>query len=272
MSDGFTTCEAVWHLAAFIYFRVPYMQIISGMHRSGTSLMGRLFHEIEADLGAVEHFYPADKWNPEGYFEQQDIYAINTALIHGLWWKFAYFHLPSTETIFRRAAKQALHIQQTAVKYYGKIVKAPHFCLTLNAWLEHGAQISHILVCLREPIHVACSIRKRNLISIDRALELWFLHNQRLLEQINDLPVWFVRYEHILDNELFREEMRAAFCFLGFAVTDNTLEDLYNTCVKPSMNHQQERLFKYSPKIETLWQHLLQRHQAQCEKGTIHAC
>ena len=73
------------------------MRIITGMHRSGTSLVARLFYEFGADMGTPEYFYRPDKWNPEGYFEQPDIHAINMPLINGPWWKLAYFWLPSTK-------------------------------------------------------------------------------------------------------------------------------------------------------------------------------
>ncbi|MCZ7545119.1 MAG: hypothetical protein M5R40_17055 [Anaerolineae bacterium] len=75
------------------------MRIISGMHRSGTSLMGQLLHAVGIDMGTPDTFFPADRWNPDGYYEQRDIIRVNKALVRGPFWKFAYFRLPSTETI-----------------------------------------------------------------------------------------------------------------------------------------------------------------------------
>ncbi len=59
------------------------MKIISGMHRSGTSLVARLFFEGGANMGNPLEFYRSDKWNTDGYFEQPDIHSINMPLING---------------------------------------------------------------------------------------------------------------------------------------------------------------------------------------------
>ena len=67
------------------------MKLIAGMHRSGTSLVARLAFELGADFGDPETFYRPDRWNPDGYFEQIDIHAINMPLINGPLWKFSLF-------------------------------------------------------------------------------------------------------------------------------------------------------------------------------------
>ena len=66
------------------------MHIITGMHRSGTSLVARIFHLMGANLGDEDTFYQPDMWNPEGYFEQPDIHSINMPLVNGIFWKFSY--------------------------------------------------------------------------------------------------------------------------------------------------------------------------------------
>ncbi len=136
------------------------MKLILGMHRSGTSLMARLAMEAGGDLGDPNTFYSGDKWNPDGYFEQVDIHKVNMPLINGPWGKFAYFKLPSTETILSRSEKLASLIAEYGKKYEGKVIKETRFCLTLPAWQKHGANIEKVLVCLRHPSEVAGSIKK----------------------------------------------------------------------------------------------------------------
>jgi hypothetical protein len=239
------------------------MHIITGMHRSGTSLVAQLFYEAGADLGNVEHFYRSDKWNSDGYFEQPDIHAINIPLINGPWWKFAYFCLPSTRTILKRAEKRADQIRQTATCYRDKIVKETRFCLTLPAWLKYGAQIDRVLVCLRDPIQVARSIQRRNLTTLGHALHLWYIHNSRLLENAKEMPIWFVYYGELLDEKSFLKEMKGAYQFLGYDLTVRELEILRERCVKPHMNHHPEKTAIYPRRIKVLWQDLLKRHQGQ---------
>lgn len=242
------------------------MKIISGMHRSGTSLIARLFHEAGADMGDPDTFYRPDKWNPDGYFEQPAIHEVNMPLIRGRWWKFSYFMLPSEKTILKRARKLAGRIRETAACFEGKVVKEARFCLTLPAWLAYGAHIDRILVCLRDPIHVAGSLQKRNRISVRRALGLWSLHNSRLLESAKGIDLWFVYYRNVLSQELYFHEMGSAFRFFGYNFSDDELGALRTKCVKPQMNHHQQQSFSYPPDVQKLWDELLNRHESQFDR------
>jgi hypothetical protein len=241
------------------------MKIISGMHRSGTSLVARIFYESGADMGDPETFYRPDKWNPDGYFEQPDIHAINMPLINGPWWKFSYFHLPSTKKILARAAKRAEQIRAASAKYTGRVVKETRFCLTLSAWIRYGAEIEGMLVCLRDPIQVARSLQKRNSISIRRGLNLWYLHNIRLLEQAADLPAWYVYYDNLLAEEKFYKEMGSALRFFGYDLPPDRMEAIRRKCVKPQMNHNAGKADFYPQKITALWEKLFESHNAQFE-------
>jgi len=246
------------------------MYIISGMHRSGTSLVARLFYEVGADLGNTEDFYPADQWNADGYYEQLSIHAVNSALVHGHWWKFAYFWLPSTKTVMKRAEKFVSQIYQSSVEYKDKVVKDPRFCLTLPAWVKYGMQMDKILFCLREPIQVARSLRTRNFATTNHGLKLWYLHNQRLLENLENsqgVSVWFVSYQNILHEQSFVREMQAAYQFFGYRFTADELKAIYKNYVKRAMNHNgQEKTPSYPREIEALWKELLERHASQFKK------
>jgi len=122
------------------------MKIITGMHRSGTSLVAKILFEAGADFGSPESFYPKDKWNTEGYFEQPDIHRINMPLIHGRLGKYAYFKLPSTATILRRAERLSTKIAEAIRTYRKKTVKETRFCLTLPAWIKYDAPVSHVII------------------------------------------------------------------------------------------------------------------------------
>ena len=239
------------------------MRIIAGMHRTGTSLVARLFHEMGADLGDPETFYRPDRWNPDGYYEQPDIHAVNMPLIHGLFGRFAYFRLPSEATVRRRGRRMAREIQQTASRYEGKVVKENRFCLTLGAWLEQGASVERIVVCLREPAHVVQSLKRRNTISHRLAYSLWLAHYQRLLDTIGDIPRWFVDYANLLDPERFMEEMEPALRFMKVEGDSEKLADLRKTQVKPQMSHGRDGPNAYPEQVETLWNELRDRHQVQ---------
>jgi len=239
------------------------LRIITGMHRSGTSLVGRLFFEAGADMGNPDTFYRADRWNPEGYYEQPDIHAINMPLINGPWWKFSYFWLPSTQTIIKRARKMEDQIRDTALMYRGKVVKETRFCLTLPAWLEFGAQVEGIIICLRDPIAVARSIQKRNKTTLGHGYKLWRIHNERILEHSRGIPTWYIDYRRLLNAETFMEEMPPAMEFFGFQLGEDRLKVLCEQNVRPGMNHNREQVSEYPPKIRQLWSELKARHARQ---------
>lgn len=240
------------------------MKIITGMHRSGTSLVAKLFHDAGADMGNPATFYRPDKWNPEGYYEQPDIHAINMPLINGPWWKFAYYRLPSTETIMRRAVKLEEQIRKTSLAYQGKVVKETRFCLTLPAWLHYEAPVDRLLICLRDPIQVAYSIQKRNRTLLRHGYYMWHLHNERILEFAGDtIPVWVVYYHNLLQPETYLQEMNSAFKFMGMELSSGRLEDLWKGSVNTDMNHNPVRREKYPDKVQKVWDTMKSKHAAQ---------
>jgi hypothetical protein len=227
--------------------------------------MGQLFYAAGVDMGDPATFFPADRWNPDGYYEQSDVIAVNKALLHGPYGKFAYFFLPSTRTIMKRARKHAEQLKGIAQKYQGKAIKEPRFCLTLPAWVEHGAEIERLILCLREPIQVAQSIQRRDLGLIRHGLYLWYTHNKTLLEHIGNIPVWYVRYSYIIGEDTRREELGRAFQFFGHDLSDERLKTLADECIKPGLHNHTQTTHVYPKHIRRLWDDLCARHAAQFE-------
>ncbi|MBW2658021.1 MAG: hypothetical protein JRC87_00245 [Deltaproteobacteria bacterium] len=239
------------------------MKIITGMHRSGTSLVARLFSQAGADMGSPETFYQADRWNPGGYYEQTDIHAVNMPLVNGIWWKFAYFFLPSTDTILRRAKKYEGLIRRIDADYRGKIVKENRFCLTLPAWQRYDTTVEKILICIRSPGQVVSSIIKRNHTTRRHGYYLWHLHNQRILRHAEKIPIWFIDYNNLLKPELFEKEMAAALNFFGIDFPADNIVNMGSKNVRRDMNHHAGRTYSYPPNVHELWRNLKQLHRNQ---------
>lgn len=239
------------------------MRIVSGMHRSGTSLLARLLHDAGADLGDADSFYPADQWNPAGYYEQRDVHAINMPLIHGRYGKLAYFHLPSVTTVLRRADRRSRQIRAAARKYDRCVVKEARFCLTLPAWLRHGAAVETILVCLRNPFEVARSLRRRNKIPLALGYRLWRQHNERLLGSVGDIPHRFVLYEANVNEASYIDEIQPALSFMGIARSRNEVAEL---CADKIHFRSTPAAFPETAipsSAARLWSRLLELHAAQ---------
>jgi len=248
------------------------MYIISGMHRSGTSLVARLLYEAGADMGDSATFYRGDKWNPDGYYEQPEVHRINMRLINGWWGKLAYFKLPGTETIMRRAGRIRGDIGRMAAKYKDKVVKETRFCLTLPAWLAHGARVDRMLICLRDPVAVAASLKRRNWITTNLAYQLWLEHNNRLLaERPAEIPIWFVNYANLLNEQTFSQEISLAIRFLGMDLSDGRLVQLQQSIVKPSPDQTEPADVDYPEEVQRLWERLKEAHKLQFNFGTEQA-
>ena len=233
------------------------MKLITGMHRSGTSITARLFYEAGADMGDPDKFYPGDKWNPDGYFEQPKFHSVNMPLINGPWGKLSYFRLPSEKTIIRRARKFSKIIPEIAKEYKGKVVKETRFCLTFPAWKAYGTDINKVLINIREPIQVANSLKKRNHIPVRIGLKLWYEHNSRILKYTENVPRMILNYNDLLDSERSFSELKRALIFMEIDIPDIKITTILKTFVKPSMNHNIASNFNYDKRIGSLWNRIL---------------
>jgi hypothetical protein len=233
------------------------MKLITGMHRSGTSLVARLIYESGGDFGDPETFYPPDRWNPDGYFEQPDVHAMNMPLVNGSLGRLSYLSLPKKPTILKRAEKMNLAV---AAKTYGqKIVKETRFCLTLPAWLDQGVEIEKILICLRDPVSVAKSLKKRNRLPVWKGVKLWQQHYECLLENAMDIPRRIIYYDDLLNPDLFAKELRPSLNFLGLDADKEELTALFTKCVRPS-----DKVCGPIPKaVDRLWSELKEMHSNQ---------
>jgi len=239
------------------------MKIITGMHRSGTSLVARLAYEAGAEMGDPAGFYRPDRWNPDGYYEQVGVHRINMSLVNGPWGKLTYFKLPSEETVLRRGRKLAGEIRQAASNFADAVVKDPRFALTLPAWQAQGARVDGMLVCLRDPSSVAGSLRKRNRATRGHALRLWHEHNRRLLDLAEEVPTRFLYYPALLRPETYDAELALLLDFLDLETTAAKRRDLWSRCVKPGLDHNPPDEKADPPGVAELWRELTRRYREQ---------
>lgn len=59
------------------------MIVVTGMHRSGTSLVAMTLEALGVSFGNHEEFYGSDRWNERGYFERRDVIDLNSRLLTG---------------------------------------------------------------------------------------------------------------------------------------------------------------------------------------------
>lgn len=239
------------------------MQILAGMHRSGTSLAARLLQQAGADLGDPAGFYPADRWNPDGYFEPMDVRTLNCRLLHGPFGRFAYFHLPSEATMRRRGRHLTTEFKEIDSRYKGKLVKDPRFTVTAPIWEENGLKIEKFLICLREPMEVADSLRRRNWITRRMGLKLWEEHHRRLLRSLEGRSVWWIRYSRLVDPDHSVKEHAGAVRFLGLPFDEARDGERVRSIVRSRVNEHNQPYTLYPKSLTELWTELCERHTHQ---------
>lgn len=173
----------LWHFAngfgGSLRYKVtgPLTIVVLGMHRSGTSCVARMINGCGASLGV--EVIPANASNPLGHWEALEGLVINDLVLElsgGDW-----AHPPrrlTTDSYLRwrmRGFLGRLHRQGTAVW------KDPRTVLTFPLW-KPMLRNYRIVAVFRHPMSVAKSLKTRDGLDLDRALQLWATYNERLLE------------------------------------------------------------------------------------------
>ena len=158
---------------------------ITGMHRSGTSMVARLLNICGVYLGTQDEIIPPRPDNPAGFWENIDFVTLNDEILasKGGGWDF-----PFPQAADGWELEPALAPLRTKAKELVKVLiehetwgwKDPRSSFTFPFWKSLLPHLK-VLVCLRNPLEVALSLHKRNNNSIPFGLNLWLTYNQRLL-------------------------------------------------------------------------------------------
>jgi hypothetical protein len=221
---------------------------VLGMHRSGTSVIARAVNLLGVDLGAEEHMHRPRADNPNGFWENGNLVALNDELLSrhgGTWdeppvlppdWQFA----PELEDC-RRRARELIRNEFGSSPHWGW--KDPRTCLTLPFWTQFLDRVSYI-ICLRNPVDVARSLQARDGFSPDKSLNLWLLYIGAALVHTTGQRRLFLFYEDFMANR--SQELHRLAAFLGPAAlakhgeANRRLDDF----IKSDLQHHQSSLLE----------------------------
>ncbi len=182
------------------------MNVVTGMHRSGTSFLAQVLDQLGADFGDPQNLFRADKWNQNGYFEHVGVVDTNNRMILGPrakmeYWldenerfssrlknallsrKWKYFLFPALKKIHARAGDYATDLRAVHDQYQGKFVKDPRFCLTLSPWRDRGP-LEGLVFSYRHPSLVAGSLARREKLPRGFGYRYWLYHVQNFFRQL----------------------------------------------------------------------------------------
>ncbi|MEG4270259.1 MULTISPECIES: glycosyltransferase [unclassified Microcoleus] len=237
----------------------PSVFIVTGMHRSGTSLTASLFQKVGVDIGK-KLVGPADG-NVKGHFENVDFVEFHKSVLrsHGIDELGCTFEktIPVAPE-YVEMAKRAIDQNQHSHKHWGW--KDPRTALFWDFWLNLLPEANFICV-YRSPWEVVDSLYRRGtdvslLQNPEKAVKMWIHYNQQVLELYERFP-----HRCLLANvypigntpELFLDRVNEKFNVnLGAIPGDNFEESLLvNDIVK---SHRPSLIEKYFPEALELYE------------------
>lgn len=159
--------------------------VVTGMHRSGTSMVANYLQGCGVDIG--DNLQPGDVGNPKGYYEDMDILRFHQDLL-------AYFGVGTFPTgdleISRHVPEEfRLRVHEILRRKANSSVWGWKDCRTslfLPFWQDMIPEVNFLFL-FRHPVSVVDSLLRRGTDpSLVRrpaiALQSWRLHNERILD------------------------------------------------------------------------------------------
>lgn len=198
--------------------------IITGMSRSGTSMIAGLLQMCDLYLG--ENLKPAKSDNPKGCFEDLEFLAINREI----------FRLNNggggkpPKNISPLPSDLIVRMQRFISKWPRNILvgwKDPRACITVKTWNELiSPERLKVVFVSRPHTEIARSLNKRHGMSEAKALKLCEFYYQKAKENLVKSGVYegiehiYTFYHNYFKN--WRRELEVVTKFLGLNISEDT--------------------------------------------------
>lgn len=177
--------------------------VVTGMHRSGTSLLAQLLEGLGADFGPQNERIAPGPDNPRGFVEMRRLVLLNDEILErsgGSWDEPP--ELPGEPNLrrpeWKRLRRDARFLIRGVFGWRGRgWVKDPRLALTLPFW-RYAIRVDGVVALVREPVAVADSLRLRDGMATDHALALYVHHLLQLLRHASD-ATWIVQEQLVAD-------------------------------------------------------------------------
>jgi cytochrome c556 len=185
--------------------RVPGV-VILGMHRSGTSAVAGFFARAGYYAGRQEDLLPPAEDNPTGFFEREDVNALNNELFASL--GGAWDRPPAREAVEQAApawvgrARDIVKALEEGARGRPVVLKDPRISLALPVWRPALEGDFLWLVVDRSPPDTALSVRRRDGRPLYVALALWELYSTELVAGLARQRVLVTHYDNFVASPL----------------------------------------------------------------------
>ena len=216
---------------------IPMPVCITGMHRSGTSMVARLLHRCGLYLGDEGDLLMAAPDNPEGYWENVHFKELNEQILDALGggWDLP----PVVSEGWERRSELATLRSDAARLLHGfhEIErwgwKDPRNSLTIPFWKSFFPDLKAV-ICLRNPLEIVYSLRKRGYSSRAFGFNLWLTYNQRVLAETRPEQRIITHYEAYCVDP--RKELERVLDWLEWPGSDAVIDEACAT-LSVSLRH-----------------------------------
>jgi len=178
------------------------MQIlVLGMHRSGTSALSRILNMMGAYFGPEGSSMGYSAQNPKGFWERRDVRNLTDLPLLAVgcdWWKTNDFD-PATlpddvREKMRTELRKLIHSLDAHRPWF---IKDPRLCIELPLWRAE-LEVPVAVVCNRQPLQVAHSLKTRNGFPLVAGIALWERYTRDALRYSADLPRVLVQHRELM--------------------------------------------------------------------------
>ncbi len=248
--------------------------LVSGMHRSGTSLISSMLNSLDFFTGNERDSLKTAGDNVYGFFENSKFVKINEKILRLLdsSWKdiskidtSAERYMDIKKSCVEKIRSQIMEISKDASHI---VLKDPRISILLPIWKEALADFeAKYIVMFRHPLEVYMSLDRREHIQKSTAMALWYDYNDRLVKGSDQKRTIYISYDSLLCRPFLTLEL--ILHFLNFPYTSEHLHkalDLFD----PEEKHHNISLMNrrdtdIPPKIRGLYKELLKIEQAEFE-------
>lgn len=214
---------------------------VTGMHRSGTSMLARLLRSLGFYLGEPEDLMLPKPDNPGGFWERLDVMRINNQLLASaqsswdwpqpldtdFWHKgYASYHATLVHD-----AQQLLRTLDSRAPW---AIKDPRLCLTLPFWQPLLPSV-RLIICVRNPFEVAQSLCQRHHLTENFGIQLWLTYTESLLRMTRPEQRLVLHYQDLLDAP--QPQIRRLTAWLEISSSQDAMQDAL-AVINPVARHQ----------------------------------
>ncbi|MEE9162664.1 MAG: tetratricopeptide repeat protein [Candidatus Neomarinimicrobiota bacterium] len=239
---------------------------ITGMHRSGTSMVARILNMCGLYLGPEERIMPPDEGNPAGYWQNLDMDGLTEAILAHLsgGWDFLLPPMPpnwekySDMVPFRKRAGILIQNMREREPWGWK---DPRCSLTLPFWKSMLPGL-RVIVCLRNPVEAARSITHHVGSTDAFNYNLWLRYYERILADTDDNERLITHYDMFFLEPA--AELERILGWLGWSVSGAQVSAALDTI---SDSLRQQRLSPAELETAKVPEAVVEAYDRLCQDG-----